>query len=744
MTTLDGNDYRKRVLAAIVDRGGAQTSDPFEYYDLPMVEMRDSVVADQIDAVWAFWQKQRDSPKYRGLIVALLEAHQENAPLMLDRDTRRELAERVRHFRTDRDTTRFAELDAAVERLVERFGGVPQDKVEGLRRFAVQAGLDATGVDARLSRLPVLQSRAAPPTPALPEPVRRQVRTDLDELGQLLGSPPPVTLYDLLGLTPDASPEEVVRARDAAAARNRELRPDRRRALVDDLLAAVTRLLLDGDSAAYLDAVAEDVTARLRPRVTAAVLVEDTLTPDDFSHLVSEAEAAGLDRHRAWTVLAVLAREAGVTVPETRSQRTTSTRTPTGTDAPTPARRSGRISYERPSASPAPPPSGRQGPDNAARSRDLSAARAALRAGRALEAQRLVEKARRHAGEVLPPLRAVADEVTGVLDEARQQWRAIEQALTARRFHEAAVALDRLAHIAADTTGPSGMTVQSAFERARDGLQAADALLVQAERLAGAEREAALMEALRQFPDAEGLRLAVQALPVLPASDVRATASSGGVLVRWRASPTSGEVDYRVLRVGADGSRRPLATTRGLELEDGLAPQSGAAVPTYVVIARRTGVLSDEATSAPLAPVTLAPVTLAPVTLAPVTLAPDARAGRPLPHRKAVDLPPVGRLRTAGDRALWDWPPGCTEALLVWREDAPPTSADDPQAQRRKVTNTKYEIDGGAPLPAGPLHLAVFPCTRDGGELVAAPEAPAGARLSPAPSPAGAGEPERT
>jgi hypothetical protein len=60
-TAFDGNDYRKRVLAAIEARGGVQTSDPFEYYDLPLADVRDAAVAAQVDAVWAFWQKQRDS-----------------------------------------------------------------------------------------------------------------------------------------------------------------------------------------------------------------------------------------------------------------------------------------------------------------------------------------------------------------------------------------------------------------------------------------------------------------------------------------------------------------------------------------------------------------------------------------------------------------------------------------------------------------------------------------------------------
>ena len=141
----------------------------------------------------------------------------------------------------------------------------------------------------------------------------------------------------------------LARAREVYAARNRELRPDRRRALVDDLLAAVTTLLLDGDPEAYLDMLAEDVTERLRPRVAAAVLVEDELTADDYTHLVGEAEALGLDRDRAVRAVSGLARELGVAVPQpaapSRPSAGSTIRPPPGRTRPPPG-----------DASPQPPP----------------------------------------------------------------------------------------------------------------------------------------------------------------------------------------------------------------------------------------------------------------------------------------------------------------------------------------------------------------------------------------------------
>lgn len=772
----DGNDYRKRVLAAVDARGGAGASDPFEVYDVPLDDaerLHDADVAAQVDAVWAFWQKQRDHPKYRGLVTALLARHDEVAPLLRDARTRGHLAADARRFRGQRDDARFADLDSAVDRLVERFGGIPAGKLDGLRAFAAAAGLDGPGTERRLARHRVVDDgAAAQAAPGLDAAVHRQVRGDLDELGQLLGGDPPATLYDLLGLSPGASAPEVRAAREAALARNRELRPDRRRALVDDLLAAVTALLLDGDPDAYLDAVARDVEARLRPRVVAAVLVEDALTADDAELLLREAEQAGLDPDRARRVLSDLAREAGTRLPTVPLSR------------PAPARPS------RP-ARPEPPSAG-------AWSEPLAGARAALRAGRVLQAQQLLAQARQLAGGTLPPIRAVDDEVTAVLERARQLWRDVLQALAAGRCTTAASGLERLVQVAVDLPAPDGTTVADALARARAGLEAAGDRLAAAEALSGDARELALLAAAETAPDHEGLLAALRELGVAPARDVRVEPAGQGARVTWRPSTSPGRVDYEVRRDG-----RRLGTTQACELEVAAA----GATASYVVVARRAGLASAEARSAssgPQAPAgtaTPAPATAAalPVVRSLVVLPlgrrlrlvfppPDAgraevrrlpdgvpppaegapvsdpdRLGPVVPAMSpglAVDVrpaqvpttyvvltadaatavagasatyvepAPVSGLRLEDGRLRWEWPSGCTEALLAWRGDEPPQHARDPQATGRKTTNTRYELDGGVEVPdQRPLHVAVFTAVRVSGTLHAAVDAPPGARL---------------
>ncbi|WP_336027557.1 hypothetical protein [Geodermatophilus sp. FMUSA9-8] len=761
----DGNGYRKRVLAAIEARGGADATDPFEVYDLPLDgPLTDDDVARQVDAVWAFWQKQRDHPKYRGLVTALLASHDALAAQLRTAGGRQWLAGQTRAERARRDAARYAELDAALQRLTERFGGVPADKVAGLRGMAAAAGLDDAAFEARLRGHRVLgaEAPARSEAPADAAVVLRQVRDGLEELGRIEGARVP-SLHALLELPPTADRETVRRRRDALLVVNRQRRPDRRRALVDDLLAAVGTLLVDGDPAVYLDALADDVRAALRPRVASAVLVEDRLTPADAHLLLQEAQAAGLDPQRAAAVVTGLAREAG---------------SDAAVPAPPPVRVPGRADWQA----------------------EVSAACAALRDGRPVAARRHADAALSAAGELLPPIRAVRDEAADAAVRAEAAWRTVGPALAARRHAAAATALEQLVATAADVPGPGGEDAAELLRRSREALALADAVL--APPCTGRDREDALLAALDAVADHPAARAELAALPVAPPTGVHAVPAPGGARdVRWTASASAGPVEYRVLRVRPDGGRQVVGTTTGTSLEDGgYGPVTG-----HVVVASRLGVASAEAATgeAPGPRRTPAPPRAPAPQPAPATSAPPAGSLTALPHGRrlrlvhdvpaaevrrlpagasppapgtavadpdavgalvpamgpglAVDarpsapvteyvllvrtgpvpvagpsaawvvLPPVSGAAVDGDRLRWTWPEGCTEVVAVVRPDAPPEGPDD--GTRRKVTNTRYEIDGGLPLPDGGGHVALFPCTRVGGRLLVGCEAPADARV---------------
>lgn len=583
----DGNDYRKRVLAAVQKRGGPESSDPFEIYDLPVEQVgrwSDADVAAQVDEVWGFWQRQRDHPKYGTLVGLLVAMHEQYAGEVLDPRRRGYLVEHVRQQREARDSARFQPLDEAVARLVQRHGGIPRDKLEGLVEVGALGGLSRVEVEVRLRRHRVVDTATAPPPPppAASSPVsdhrRQQVRDLLDEFGRLQEQPAPPTLLALLGLGPDADDAEVAHRAEAWRARCRELPPLRIRAVADELMVHVAELLEAGPLVrdAYLDAVVHDVRARLLPRVRAAVLVEDRLVADDHEHLYEEALDLGLDPGRARAALAAMAAELGVAIEPMR-----------GSGVPTPA--------------PTPAPA-----QDRAWEGMLRAARAALRRGALLEARRLVAQAR-STGDAASatPVRAVGDEVDEAIREAELRWRAVSAALGARRFAEAIEHLEHLARVASDIPSPAGLdTAEAELARARAEVTEADARVADA-RVA-ADPVGALMSVLERWPQHPAAVAALAAMPLHPPTSVRAVRdASGAVVVTWQPSPTSGAT-YKVARVEPNGTTRVVGRTATPQIEDGGAP-AGPEVPVYVVMAVQPGrvsgeVRSDEVVVPPTAP----------------------------------------------------------------------------------------------------------------------------------------------
>jgi hypothetical protein len=69
-------------------------------------------------------------------------------------------------------------------------------------------------------------------------------------------------------------------------------------------------------------------------------------------------------------------------------------------------------------------------------------------------------------------------------------------------------------------------------------------------------------------------------------------------------------------------------------------------------------------------------------------------------------------------RVTWRWPEGYAEAMVIWREDAPPTGPDDPRAHVEVVQRARYS-ERGCVIPVdehSDVHVAVWTGVRDGGE----------------------------
>ncbi|MBX6389195.1 MAG: hypothetical protein IRZ08_09400 [Frankia sp.] len=298
--------------------------------------------------------------------------------------------------------------------------------------------------------------------------------------------------------------------------------------------------------------------------------------------------------------------------------------------------------------------------------------------------------------------------------------------------------------------GPEGRDLATVTATIEERCRAAADLLASARNAPPAERAGLALAVLDLVADYEEAQ-ALLAASVTPPGPVTVARGAGAVEVSWVPSPTPG-VRYRVLRIGPDGTTRAVGVTGETRIDDGGVPSS-AELPSYEVRAGVGNFWSQPAVwpqpqPAPQLRPEPAPAgatgavvgggpgpAAAPVAAgsAGASAAPsdaDGEATRVLARTAADALDPAADLVVAGGLLRWRWPEGCTEVMVVWRPDAPPVAADDRAAESRKVTNVRYELDGGFRLPATrPLHVAVFTCVRDAaGRLVVATLAPPSAR----------------
>jgi serine/threonine protein kinase len=199
--------------------------------------------------------------------------------------------------------------------------------------------------------------------------------------------------------------------------------------------------------------------------------------------------------------------------------------------------------------------------------------------------------------------------------------------------------------------------------------------------------------------------------------DVRAERAGDdhSITVAWTAGGPQ-EVEYKITRRITDDRWHVVGRTRSTTIVDGaVAPD--AEIPVYGVVARLGAATSEMARSSD------------------PRQAPAGKAEEPAPAQgSSDDIPPVQHLvRADGVTLEFDWPSGITEAMVVVRGDQPPSAPDDPAATAWKITNMRYQLDGGLVLPtsvARPCHVAVASCTRAGTSLVVASAFDPSARIT--------------
>ena len=315
MSGFDGNRYRKEVLKPLLDRGAFAVEDPFAVLALDPDVDDAATIGERLDEVVAFWRKEQSSPRYKGLVTSLLGEHDRIRAELLDPDRRAAARQRVRGATEAADREAAARVDELLDALERRHGGIPRDRVDRLRSLAGAEGISAAVVDDRLAHRSLIDDPVAATVEPIPAPQRKQVAALLAERARLdpdggAGR----TLYDFLGLTADATADQVEERRAAIDARNRQRRHDRLRTVVDELLALSETLLVTSDPARYLAGIVEDVRAELRPAIETAVLIDDRVGAAESERLTREAVSAGLDPTTARELVIGTARALGAPI----------------------------------------------------------------------------------------------------------------------------------------------------------------------------------------------------------------------------------------------------------------------------------------------------------------------------------------------------------------------------------------------------------------------------------------------
>lgn len=608
VTTFDGHRYRRDVLKALMEGKCSPTDDPFFLFDVDIAVDDVALIQRRIEAVVTFWRREQANPRYRNIVTALIKDRQELAAVLLDSSRRVEARRVVMRARELEERGRFQHVDEMLDRVSHRWGGVPESRVERLRAAAARAGVSDSEFSARLGRHRIIadvESRLEPP----PSTVRALTRALLSEFSQLDEDHPRRsvrTLYDFLGVPRDADRTAITQARDRLGARNRQRSHDRLRTVVDELLAIVSDLLIAGAPGIYDAALAEDVAEALRPHIETAMLLDDRISALEFERLLRDGVASGLTPESARAVVIRLAHELGAPVETGVAVEYVvcdgcNAANPTGA-ADASCGHCGLGLYR------ACPRCSRQVPRvsvicggceldlGAYRQVEsmLRAAQEALEAGSPSAAARMLDDLSGWGGEI-HGVQALRRSLERTLDSARSSWFELEALIAEGRLDDAVAPAQNLLKIASDVPSSTGRLPADVVREIEESLDRLSALVESAQSLPDSDRELAVLDLASRYPTNAMVLAALRQLPVAGPSRVRALVGADAIRVNWVASPSQGDITYRVTRLqdGPDGpTSRSIGFTSDTNLEDAGAP-AGASV-SYEVQALRHGISSGK------------------------------------------------------------------------------------------------------------------------------------------------------
>ena len=232
--------------------------------------------------------------------------------------------------------------------------------------------------------------------------------------------------------------------------------------------------------------------------------------------------------------------------------------------------------------------------------------------------------------------------------------------------------------------------------------------------LAGVEARAGIPVKLTWVAPA-GARVLLERVEHHPGGDVQRQISVDPTGYDDRHVARGREYEYRVSLAGSSAAPivLRLMAGSGARVTPSAAGARPSARPTPRATAPAPAAAAASAAEAPRLSYRRPPAGARPRASAPPAPAPPPDRGPSTGDAAAVMIDQVAAAREPDGRlrVTWQWPTGVTEAFVAY-DRSPPAKATAPG---RKVTNMRYELDGGALLDGVPsgAHLAVFAGRRD-------------------------------
>jgi len=567
MWNFDQDTYQKTVLVPAAEefKKSGTLPDIFERYALPLEVSDVNDIQQAAKTVFAFWNKTIEHPKLGNMLRVLRNENKESVQQLVDAAAREALREIIKDERKKRQEKRFGNLDKAVKMASAKGFLSPEEKNFLFTKFKAQ-GLTEQEILSRIN-VPVQERVVKPPEQGLDPATRQKIRSNLATLGKN-------NLYEFLEIRRGISTAEMERRYQELCAEWAKRKNDNKKISANTLLGIIKSTLLnEGGLEKYERALVWDaIDDELRPQVEFAA-TDRRISREEFEALVDHGIQVGLSKKQAAEAIMWLAYEKGAVV-ETSERTDTVICAKCYANVPKENNKCTSCGEDLWTVCPkcttklalSSAACGNCGYVTADRYRVNLLVRKvhfALEEKRLEEALKLAREAERIWGRA-DDVAVILNKVELLVKQAEGYRKDYDEALTQKRLIAARDSLRMLAGLSPYFKSWDGKTSEELQHDIELQFRKIEKLLDEGRRFEGEKKadEAVRVyqEILNIAVDYEEAQRRLKKYPPEPASNVTTTVYEGGVIIRWKESPSSGNVEYAVVRCE---NRAPVTVSDG-------------------------------------------------------------------------------------------------------------------------------------------------------------------------------------